>query len=100
MIKELSPWQKETNICENEFQLDELNGKIGAAEAKIQEAKVEARDKLNKEIGKLRQQHSLAATQLDELKAASEETWEDSVGEMEKLGDALKDSYNYFKSLL
>ncbi len=92
--------KRDEYIAKMKLQLDELNGKIGAAEAKIQEAKVEARDKLNKEIGKLRQQHSLAATQLDELKAASEETWEDSVGEMEKLGDALKDSYNYFKSLL
>jgi len=49
---------------------------------------------------KLQQQYRQAVSKLDELKAAGEDTWESMVSEVEKVRDALKHSYNYFKSQL
>lgn len=79
-------------------QIDELNGKISQLEAKARETKDEVRDKYNEEIGKLSAQSRQAVAKLDELKAAGEEQWESLVSEMEKVRDAFKHSYNYFKS--
>jgi uncharacterized coiled-coil DUF342 family protein len=81
-------------------QLDELNAKIGRLEARAQEAKDDARDKYNEEMSKLSAQSKLAVAKLDELKAAGEDTWETMVTDMEKVRDAFKHSFNYFKSQL
>lgn len=81
-------------------QLDELNATMNRLEAKAQEAKDDARDKYNEEIGKLSQQSKQAIAKLDELKAAGEDTWEALVTDMEKIRDAFKHSFNYFKSQL
>ena len=82
------------------LQLDELNANIGAAEAKLNAAKADVRDKYKEEMGKLQQQYKHAVTRLDELKSAGEDSWEAMVAEVEKVRDALKHSYNYFKSQL
>lgn len=82
------------------LQLDELNAKMKNVEAKAQEAKEDAREKYKEEMGKLRKQSKLAIAKLDELKAAGEETWETMVAEMDKISDAFKHSFNYFKSQL
>lgn len=81
-------------------QLDELNAKMSELEAKAQEAKSDARDKYNEEMRKLTKQSKQAIAKLDELKAAGEDTWEAMVSEMEKIRDAFKHSFNYFKSQL
>ena len=81
-------------------QLDELNAKMGELEAKAQEAKADARAKYKEEESKLRKQFQLATAKLEELKAAGEDTWDTMVGEMEKVRDALKHSFNYFRSQL
>jgi uncharacterized coiled-coil DUF342 family protein len=81
-------------------QLDELNAKMTRLEAKAQEAKDDARDKYREEIGKLSQQSRLAIAKLDELKTAGEDKWDTLVSEMEKIRDAFKHSFKYFKSQL
>ncbi|MGV0950326.1 MAG: hypothetical protein ACOYB3_06595 [Azonexus sp.] len=91
---------RDAYITKMKLQLDELNAKMSALEAKAQEAKEDARDKYNEEMGKLRKQSKLAVAKLDDIKAAGEDRWEAMVAEMEKVRDAFKHSFNYFKSQL
>ena len=81
-------------------QLDELNAKMSEVEAKAQEAKDDARAKYKEEMKKLSKQSKLAVAKLEEIKSAGEDTWESMVTEMEKVRDAFKHSFNYFKSQL
>jgi len=81
-------------------QLDELNSKMSELEAKAQEAKDDARAKYKEEMKKLSKQSKLAVAKLEEIKSAGEDTWESMVAEMEKVRDAFKHSFNYFKSQL
>jgi len=81
-------------------QLDDLNSKMSELEAKAQEAKDDARAKYKEEMKKLSKQSRLAVAKLDEIKSAGEDTWESMVTEMEKVRDAFKHSFNYFKSQL
>ena len=81
-------------------QLDDLNSKMSELEAKAQEAKDDARAKYKEEMKKLSKQSKLAVAKLDEIKSAGEDTWESMVTEMEKVRDAFKHSFNYFKSQL
>lgn len=82
------------------LQLDELNAKMTVLENKAQDAKDDARDKYKEEMRKLRHQSKLAVAKLDELKAVGEDSWTSMVSEMEKVRDAFKHSFNYFKSQL
>ena len=82
------------------LQLDELNLKMSKLEAKTQDAKDDALAAYNKEMGKLREKSSIAVAKLDELKTAGEDTWDTMVADMEKVRDAFKHSFNYFKSQL
>lgn len=90
--------KRDEYIAKIKLQLDELNANIGDAEAKVIAAKAEVREKYTAEMSKLQQQYRNAAARLDELKAAGEDSWEAMVAEVEKVRDALKHSYNYFKS--
>jgi hypothetical protein len=92
--------KRELYIEKMKAQLDELNAKMSRLEVKTLEAKEEARSKYKEEMNKLNTQSKLAIAKLDELKAAGEDTWETMVGEMEKVRDAFKHSFNYFKSQL
>ena len=92
--------KRDAYIEKMKTQLDELNAKMGELEAKAQEAKDDARARYEEEIGKLRKQSKLAVAKLEEIKAAGEDGWEAMVAEMEKVRDALKHSFNYFKSQL
>jgi DNA-binding protein H-NS len=89
---------RDTYIEKTKTQLDELNAKMDKLEAKAQDAKADAQDKYKEEMAKLRHQSKLAKVKLDELITAGDDTWESMVAEMDKLGDAFKHSFNYFKS--
>lgn len=91
--------KRDEYIAKIKLQLDELNANIGAAETKLHAAKAEVRDKYKEEMSKLQAQYKHAAVRLDELKAG-QDSWEAMVAEVEKVRDALKHSYNYFKSQL
>ena len=81
-------------------QLDELNTNMNKLEAKAHDVKEDARAKYKEEVGKLRHQSKLAVAKLDDLTAASEDSWDAMVTEMEKIRDAFKHSFSYFKSQL
>ena len=90
--------KRDEYVAKMKLQLDELNAKMDKLEARAQEAKEDARVKYKEEMSKLRQQSKLAKGKLDELKAAGEDSWDVMVAEMEKVRDAFKHSFNYFKS--
>lgn len=92
--------KRDVYIEKMKLQLDELNAKMSRVELKAKEAKKDARDKYKEELGKLRAQSKLAVAKLDEIKTAGEDSWEAMVTEMEKVRDAFKHSFNYFKSQL
>lgn len=92
--------KRDAYVAKMKLQLDELNAKMAELEAKAKEAKEDARDKYNEELGKLRRQSKLAVAKLDELKASGEDKWEAMVAETEKIRDAFIHSFNYFKSQL
>ena len=79
-------------------QLDALNATMNELDTKAEEAKLEAREMYKAEVAKLREQSKLAVSKYEELKAASEESWEKMVAEMEKIRDAFSHSFKYFKS--
>jgi hypothetical protein len=90
--------RKDSYISKMKLQLDELDSKMSEVEAKAKEAKEDARDKYREEMAKLRLQSERAMAKLGELKAASDDTWENMVTEMEKVRDAFTHSFHYFKS--
>ena len=92
--------KRDVYIANIKLQLDELNLKMSKVEAKALEAKEDARAKYKEQIEDLRKQSKVAVAKLDEMKTAGEETWESMVDEMEKVRDAFKHSFNYFKSQL
>ena len=85
--------QRTAYIEKMELQLDKLNKKMSGLEATAQEAKEEARQKYKDDMSKLRQQSKAAVAKLDELKAASVDSWENMVTDMEKVHDAFTHSF-------
>jgi predicted nucleic acid-binding Zn-ribbon protein len=79
-------------------QLDDMNAQLDKLAAKSESAKKDMQAKYKQEMADLRAQSKKASAKLDELKSAGEDGWDDMVTEMEKIGDAFKHSYNYFKS--
>ena len=92
--------KKNAYIEKMKLQLDELNAKMNKVDAMAKDAKEEARDKYQQEMALLRKQSKIAVAKLDEMKTASEETWEAMTAEMEKVRDAFIHSFHYFKSQL
>ena len=91
---------KETYIAKMKLQLDELDVKMKALEAKAKDAKEAAHDKYVEDMAKLREQSTLAKAKFDDLVEAGEDKWDNMVVEMEKVRDAFAHSFNYFKSQL
>lgn len=81
-------------------QLDELNASMAKLQSDAMDAKEDAKDKYKEEMANLRYQSDQAVVKLNELKAATEDTWEAMVAEMEKIRDAFTHSFRYFKSQL
>jgi len=96
--KEVTMTKKSIYIEKMKAQLDELNASMNKLDAKTQEAKDDARAMYLEEMAKMRHQSKLAVAKLDDMKTASEETWEAMVTEMEKVRDAFTHSFHYFKS--
>ena len=92
--------KKNAYIEKMKLQLDELNAKMNKVDAMAKDAKEEAREKYQQEMTLLRKQSKIAIAKLDEIKSASEETWEAMTTEMEKVRDAFIHSFHYFKSQL
>ena len=91
---------RETYIEKMKLQLDELDAKMNTLDAKTEEVKQDARHLYQEEMRKLRHTSKVASAKLDEVKLATEESWETMVAEMEKVRDAFTHSFHYFKSQL
>lgn len=91
---------KDTYIAKMKLQLDELDAKMNALEAKAKDAKDTAHEKYVEEMTKLRHQSKLAKAKFDDLVDAGEDKWDNMVAEMDKVRDAFVHSFNYFKSQL
>lgn len=91
---------KDTYIAKMKLQLDELDVKMNALEAKANDAKDAAHDKYVEEMAKLRHQSKIAQAKFDSLADAGADKWDNMVVEMEKVRDAFAHSFNYFKSQL
>lgn len=81
-------------------QLDELNVQLSELEYAATTAKVEALDRYQLEMAKVREQSNLMQEKLIQLKATGEESWKNMVEETEKIRDAFVNSFHYFKSQL
>lgn len=92
--------KRDAYVAKIKLQIDELNAMISALEAKAHDVRVGTHAQYKEEIKKLRHQSKLAEDKFDELKASGEDAWESMVDEMEKVRDAFKHSFNYFKSQL
>jgi ribosome recycling factor len=90
--------KRDEYVAKMKLQLDELNAKMAALEAKAKDARQEARDKYEQAMNKLRADSKAAVAKLDELKAAGEDGWKKTVADMDKLRDAFTHSFHYFKS--
>jgi hypothetical protein len=91
---------KDSYIAKMKLQLDELDAKMTALDAKAKDAKDAAHDKYVEEMAKLRHQSTLAKAKFADLSDAGEDKWDAMVTEMEKVRDAFSHSFNYFKSQL
>jgi chromosome segregation ATPase len=91
---------KDKYIEKIKFQLDGLSAQVDKLAATSMNAKKEIQDKYKQELADLRGQSHKAKAKLDELRHTSDDVWEDSVAEMDKINAAFKHSYNYFKSQL
>ena len=80
-------------VTKMEQQLEKLNLKMTQLTADAQVAKEEARDAYKEKLSKLRQQSKVATEKLEELKAASEDSWGAMVTDMEKMHDSFTHSF-------
>jgi predicted nucleic acid-binding Zn-ribbon protein len=81
-------------------QLDEMNEQLDRLSAKSSDAKKDLKLRYESEMKSLREQSDQAKSRLAELRSASEDSWDSSVAEIEKITAAMKHSFNYFKSQL
>jgi ribosome recycling factor len=90
--------KKEIYIAKIKAELDKLNLTMDELGSKAHDARIEARQQYEEEMSKLRHQSKLALAKLDDLKQASEDTWESMVAEVDKMRDAFTHSFHYFQS--
>jgi predicted nucleic acid-binding Zn-ribbon protein len=90
--------KRDQYVAKIKSQIDDMNAQLDKLAAKSKSAKKEMQAKYKQEMADLRAQSSKASAKLDELKNAGDDAWESMVAEMDKIGDAFKHSYNYFKS--
>ena len=90
--------KRDEYVAKMKSQLDDMNAQLDILAAKSQSAKKELQAKYKQEMADLRAQSGKANAMLDDMKHAGEDVWENMVAEVDKIGDALKHSYNYFKS--
>lgn len=92
--------KRDEYVAKMRSQLDDMNAQLDELAEKSSNAKKEMQAKYKQEMADLRAQSACANTKLDELKASGKDSWDSMVAEMDKIGDAFKHSYNYFKSQL
>ena len=89
---------RDAYVAKIKLDIDQLNAKMAEIEAQAKEARAEVKDKYAKQMDKLHANSKIAMAKLEEIQAASEDSWQKLVTEMEKLRDAFTHSFHYFKS--
>lgn len=89
---------RDAYVAKIKLDIDQLNAKMAEIEAQAKDARAEVKDKYAKQMDKLHANSKIAMAKLDEIQAASEDSWQKLVTEMEKLRDAFTHSFHYFKS--
>lgn len=89
---------RDAYVAKIKLDIDQLNAKMAEIEAQAKEARAEVKDKYAKQMDKLHANSKIAMAKLDEIQAATEDSWQKLVAEMEKLRDAFTHSFHYFKS--
>jgi predicted nucleic acid-binding Zn-ribbon protein len=92
--------KREEYVAKMKDQLDDINEQIDKLEDKSKGTRADLANKYIQEMAELRAKSDRAVAKLDEVKKAGGNSWRDMVDEMDKIGSALKHSYNYFKSQL
>jgi uncharacterized coiled-coil DUF342 family protein len=92
--------KRDEYVAKMKDQLDDINEQIDKLEEKSQDTRADLTNKYRQEMAELRAKSDKALAKLDELRKAGENSWHGMVDEMDKIGNALKHSYNYFKSQL
>ncbi|TCT19531.1 hypothetical protein [Thiobaca trueperi] len=88
---------KDEYVAAMKTRLDEWSADLDAWEAKGSEIKEDAREAYQEQLAALRVKREEGAKRLEEMKAASENTWEQVKAESEHVWEAFKDSVNTFK---
>ena len=81
-------------------QLDELNAQVGELEKKAKAGQEVLEDKYAEHLAHAKELSASAMAQMNELRTAGEDRWEELVEEGEKVRKAFVHSVNYFRSQL
>ncbi len=92
--------KKDLYIAKMKAELDALNLAMDELGSRAHEARLDAKEKYNTELAKLREQSQLALSKLSDMKEAGGDKWESMATSLEKLRDAFSHSFNYFKAEL
>lgn len=90
--------KRDAYVAKIKRDIDQLNAKMTEIEAQAKEVRAEVRDKYMQQMDKLQASSQTAMAKLDEIRSASEESWQQLVADMERLRDAFTHSFHYFKS--
>jgi chromosome segregation ATPase len=90
---------REEYCAKVKIQIDALNAKVDALEARLQETNENIRSDCRAELNQLRQQSERMSTQLAQIKTNGEASWDKLVQDMDEVRDAFMQSLNDFKSL-
>jgi phage-related minor tail protein len=81
-------------------QLDDINAQISEFESKTEETGEKVRADFDAQVDKMREHGKQMQAKLDELRGASEDSWDRMMEETRKVRDAFIHSVNYFRSQL
>ena len=89
---------RDAYVSKMKQRLDKWNAKMDALEAKAHKANADTKVKYQEQLIALRAQRQEGEKKLEEIKSASEDSWEHLKAEAENIRKAFKDSVNQFKS--
>jgi hypothetical protein len=90
--------QRDVYVEKMKQQLDAMNTEMTALEVRAQQIRTDAGERVEQEFVRLQAHASGARAKLDEVRLASEASWQQGVAEMEKLRQAFTDSVQFFKA--
>lgn len=90
--------KKDEYVARMKQQLDDWSAEIDDLEAKAHAAKDQVKEKYQEQLGLLRAKREEGEIKLQEMRAATDSSWEKAKGEAENVWDALKAGLDAFKA--